>query len=90
MEASTRAVLARASSSGSPPSSSQGERKKKCLSAIESVVAGVRKTEAYCRARDAGNPNFETEGELVTAFAHEQARHQNLKALSSEGTWEDR
>lgn len=42
-----------------------GEEKKKCLTAVEEVVGAVRRTEAYCRARDAGHTDIRTEGDLA-------------------------
>lgn len=41
------------------------QRKRECLEAVESVVAGVRRTEAYCRARDGGETSLKTEGQLA-------------------------
>lgn len=44
------------------------KRQSACLDAIEKVVVGVRKTEAYCRARSTGNRNLRTEGDLAAMW----------------------
>ena len=41
------------------------ERKKNCLQAIEAVIVATRRTQAYCRARDAGTPDPRTEEDLA-------------------------
>jgi hypothetical protein len=41
------------------------ERKRDCLTAIDGVIAAVRRTRAYCRGRDQGHSDFDTEGQLA-------------------------
>lgn len=44
------------------------DRKAACLHAIESVITGVRKTERYCRERDQGKINADTEADLAAMW----------------------
>lgn len=44
------------------------QRKRDCEHAIDSVIAGVRRTQAYCRARDKGQINAETEASLAAMW----------------------
>lgn len=44
------------------------ERKAACIHAIEGVITGVRRTERYCRERDEGKVNPETEAQLAAMW----------------------
>ena len=44
------------------------ERKAACIHAIDGVISGVRKTERYCRERDQGKVNPDTEARLAAMW----------------------
>lgn len=44
------------------------QRKIDCLTAIDGVISGIRQTQAYCRARDEGKANPQTEANLAAMW----------------------
>ena len=53
------------------------ERKAECIRAINAVIVGVRRTQAYTRQRDLGSPDHRTEADLAvmwTQLGHELER----------------
>ncbi|CAG0988167.1 hypothetical protein ANRL3_02584 [Anaerolineae bacterium] len=49
-------------------SKASDKRKIDCMQAVEAVIIGVRKTERYCRERDQGKVNPDTEAQLAVMW----------------------